>query len=94
MNNKLFFLILSAAMIAFTIISLCTGPNISSRIFSGTNNCKQKVDDYDASKSGYDDNTKKKEKLQINVCKRENAMHDLEYTSLIFDVIVGTVCCI
>jgi len=36
----------------------------------------------------------KKKKLEINSCKRENAMHDLEYTSLIFDVIVGTLCCI
>ena len=40
-----------------------------------------------------DDNTKKKN-LRINVCKRENAIHDLEYTSLMFDVIVGTLCSI
>ena len=94
MNNKLFFLILSAAMIAFTIVSICTAPNISNGLFGGTNNCKRLVDDYNANKGGYDDNTKKKEKLKINVCKRENAMHDLEYTSLIFDIIVGTLCCI
>jgi len=94
MNSKLFFLILSAAMVAFTIVSICTGPSINARLFSGTNNCKKAIDEYDAKKDGYDDNKKKREKLQINVCKRENAMHDLEYTSLIFDVIVGTLCCI
>lgn len=94
MNNKLFFLIFSATMIVFTIISICTGPVIKFGYFSGIENCKQKVDAYNANKAGYDDNTKKKEKLKINVCKRENAMHDLEYTSLIFDIIVGTLCCI
>ena len=94
MNNKLFFLIFSATMIVFTIISICTGPVIKFKSFTGIENCKQKVDDYNAKKSGYDDNRKKREKLKINVCKRENAMHDLEYTSLIFDIIVGTLCCI
>jgi len=94
MNNKLFFLIFSATMIVFTIISICTGPVIKFKSFTGIENCKQKVDDYNANKAGYDDNKKKREKLKINVCKRENAMHDLEYTSLIFDIIVGTLCCI
>ena len=94
MNNKLFFLIFSATMIVFTIISICTGPVIKFKSFTGIENCKQKVDDYNAKKAGYDDNRKKREKLKINVCKRENAMHDLEYTSLIFDIIVGTLCCI
>jgi hypothetical protein len=94
MNSKLFFLILSANMIVFTIISICTGPNINSHLFSGTENCKILSDGYEKNKGGYNDNQKKAEKLRINVCKRENAMHDLEYTSLIFDVIVGTLCCI
>ena len=94
MNSKLFFLILSAAMVAFTIVSICTAPSINTGYFPGTNNCQKYVDDYDKNKGNYDDNRKKKEKLKINVCKRENAMHDLEYTSLIFDVIVGTLCSI
>jgi hypothetical protein len=94
MNSKLFFLILSAAMVAFTIVSICTAPSINTNYFSGTNNCQKDIDDYDKNKGNYDDNRKKKEKLKINVCKRENAMHDLEYTSLIFDVIVGTLCSI
>jgi hypothetical protein len=94
MNSKLFFLILSATMIVFTIISICTGPNINSGLFSGTDNCKKLSDDYEKNKGGYNDDQKKAEKLKINECKRENAMHDLEYTSLIFDVIVASLCCI
>jgi len=94
MNNKLFFLILSATMIVFSIISICTGPSINSGRFSGTQNCKILSDGYEKNKGGYDDNTKKAKKLEINVCKRENAMHDLEYTSLIFDVIVASFCCL
>ena len=94
MNNKLFFLILSATMIVFSIISICTGPSINSGRFSGTQNCKMLSDGYEKNKGGYDDNQKKAVKLEINVCKRENAMHDLEYTSLIFDVIVASFCCL
>jgi hypothetical protein len=94
MNSKLFFLILSATMVVFTIISICTGPNINSGLFSGTENCKKLSDDYENNKGGYNDDQKKAEKLKINECKRENAMHDLEYTSLIFDVIVASLCCI
>ena len=52
MNNKLFFLILSAAMIAFNIVSICTGPNINTELFSGTNNYKKDVDYYNANKGG------------------------------------------
>ena len=93
MNNKLFFLILSSAMIAFTFISLKTVPIMNSNLCTiGYNNCQQAVDTYDVKKGSYDDNKKKREKLKINVCKRENAMHDLEYTSLIFDAIAGGLC--
>jgi hypothetical protein len=95
MNNKLFFLILSSAMIAFTIISLLTVPIMNGNIcYSGIGNCQQLVDTYDEKKDSYDDNKKKREKLKINECKRENAMHNLEYTSLIFDAIAGSLCCI
>jgi len=95
MNNKLFFLILSSGMIAFTIISMCTAPIINKNICSsGINNCKRLKDIYDANKDNYDDKKKKREKLKINECKRENAMYNLEYTSLIFDAIVGSLCLI
>ena len=93
MNNKLFFLILSSAMIAFTIISLKTVPIMNGNICSsGINNCQHLEDFYDENKDSYNDNTKKKEKLKINTCKRENAMYNLEYTSLIFDSIAGSLC--
>lgn len=60
MNNKLFFLILSSAMIVFTIISMCTVPHMNHNICSsGINNCKIKEDNYDAKKDSYDDNKKK-----------------------------------
>jgi len=60
MNNKLFFLILSLAMIAFTIISICTAPIVNKNSCNlGTSNCKILKDIYDANKDGYDDNKKK-----------------------------------
>ena len=95
MNNKLFFLILSSAMIVFTIISMCTVPLMNHNICTnGIENCQRLQDIYDAKKDSYDDNQKKSGKLAINVCKRENAMYNLEYTSLIFDAIAGSLCCI
>ena len=95
MNNKLFFLILCGTMIVFTIISICTAPVINHNVgFSGIENCKKLADGYDKNKGSYTEDQKKAGKLEINSCKRENSMHDLEYTSLIFDVTVGTFCCI
>ena len=61
MNNKLFFLIFSSAMIAFTIISLRTVPIMNGNIcYSGIVNCQQLVDTYDEKKDSYDDNRKKR----------------------------------
>ena len=95
MNKKLIFLILSTTMIPFTIINMCIAPHMSGNICQGGNsNCKILEDQYDTYKDRYDDNTKEGIKLAINVCKRENAMYNLEFTSLIFDVIAGSLCCI
>ena len=60
MNNKLFFLILSSAMIVFTIISMCTVPLMNKNICTtGIENCQRLQDIYDAKKDSYDDNQKK-----------------------------------
>ena len=60
----------------------------------GTLNCAILSDTYDEYKKGTtDDETKKYSyEFQINECKRKKAMHDMEYTSFIFDIVIGFVC--
>jgi hypothetical protein len=60
----------------------------------GTLNCAILSDTYDEYKKGTTDDTVKKYlyEFQINECKRKKAMHDMEYTSFIFDIVIGFVC--
>ena len=96
MDYKLFFLILSASMVVLSIVTICTAPNINGGLFDGKKNCRFYGDYY----SKYKDDstiskiTLNKNKEDTNICKRKNAMHDLEFSSLIIDVILGTLCCI
>ena len=96
MDYKLFFLILSASMVVLSIVTICTAPNINGGLFDGKENCRFYGDYY----SKYKDDstiskvTLNKYKEDTNICKRKNAMHDLEFSSLIIDVVLGTLCCI
>jgi len=64
------------------------------------NNCKYLSDDLDyfkkehSSPSDAEKEIITKNQREINVCKREKAMHGLEYSSLICDVFFGGVCAI
>ena len=60
----------------------------------GTLNCAILSDGYDEYKKGTVDDATKKYlyEFQINECKRKKAMHDMEYTSFIFDIVIGFVC--
>ena len=62
----------------------------------GTLNCAYLSDTYDKYKktNSIDDKDKKYSwEFQINECKRKKAMHDMEYTSFIFDIVIGFICC-
>ena len=97
--QRTLFLIFSACILIFSIISLCTAPIINNVLTEAsnwnTNNCKQKSDIYKNAKdnSGSDEYLKylKKEK---NLCNRQKAMYGLEYSSLILDVSLGFICAI
>ena len=98
MNIKLFFLTFSSIVSILSIITICISPNIN-----GFNdhewrslNCQSLKDQYDNDKnqdytSNEDkDKTLKTDKKELNKCRRHKGMHDLEYTSLIVDLIFGT----
>ena len=89
--KKTLFLVFSAAILIFTIISICCAPIINGDIIGANDwkaqNCKLLEDTYKLDKS--DANKKAK-----NLCNRQKAMYGLEYSSLITDVVLGFICTI
>ena len=89
--NKTLFLVFSAAILIFSIISICSAPIINGDIIGAsswkTKNCKQLADKYDSTKL-------KSDKKERNLCNRQKAMYGLEYSSLILDVTLGFICAI
>lgn len=101
MNTKLFFLISSLALIVLTIITICTAPIINGILSASPyQNCQNDVDNYNYYKEEWKNpsDTQKQilsdYKQDANICKRRKAVYGLEYSSLIFDVVLGAACCL
>ena len=102
MNYTFFFFICASIAFGLSVISICTAPIINGIEGSswGNNNCKFSSDELDYYKKEHssptDDEKREitRQQREINVCKREKAMHGLEYSSLICDVFFGGVCAI
>lgn len=96
-NNmkKTLFLILSGAIVIFSVICICTAPIINHVIYGSsswnTQNCELISDQYEN-----EDNLIKKNtyKLTLKECRNRKAMYGLEYSALILDVILGFICLI
>ena len=96
MNKVNIFFYCSCAILLFTIINLSVGPVISGKApFEGTDNCAERSDNYDNAKknpSCDDDCLKYGYEWYLNRCNNEKGMYNMEYTSFIFDVVIGFVC--
>ena len=96
MNKGLIFFCCACIILVFTIINLSVGPISSGRIGSfGTLNCKKIKDDIDSAKKNdgkTDDDLKYDLKWDLDECQREKGMNDMEYTSFIFNVVIGFIC--
>ena len=97
--QRTLFLVLSSAIVVFSIICLCTAPIINGILSEasgwGTNNCKEKSDIYKYEKdNNYPEETVKQSKKKRNLCNRQKAMYGLEYSSYIIDVSLGFICAI
>ena len=96
MNKGLIFFCCACIILVFTIINLSVGPISSGRIGSfGTLNCKKIKDDIDSAKKNdgkTDDDLKYDLKWKLDECQREKGMNDMEYTSFIFNVVIGFIC--
>ena len=100
MNNNLLFLCLAFAVLILSAVTICVAPLINtadSNFFDdwGTQNCQQKKDEYDYNEKNNrfsSEGDKKVDKRKVDECFSQNAMHDLEYTSLIMDIVFGFIC--
>ena len=86
----------ACCILVFTSINLSIGLITSGKITSwGTLNCAKAKDDYDDAKddsSCDDDCLKYRTEWLLNECQRKKGMYDMEYTSFIFDIVIGFVC--
>jgi len=92
MKNNLFFLISSVVIVVLSIIAVITAPIINGIIGQdwGTENCQKYSDNYDYYKKNNEPQNKiDNEKKELKKCNRNKAMHDLEYASFIFDIVVS-----
>ena len=94
MGKGLIFFCCACTILLFTIINLSVGPIISGRTsIYGYENCAYYSDEYEKVKAGLTEEEKKYDyEWGIDRCKREKAFYNMEYTSFIFDVVIGFVC--
>ena len=104
MSKGLIFFCCACAILLFTIINLSVGPIISGKVgndiignyfYWGTANCAFYSDRYDIAEkdSSIDKDTLKyRYERPKNECYRKKGMHDMEYTSFIFNAVIGFVC--
>ena len=101
MGKGLLFFCCACCILVLTIINLSIGPIISGKVgidsvsgnlfYWGTANCKMYADQYDKD-TNPDDVKKYSTKWAKDECTRKKGMHDMEYTSFIFDIVIGFVC--
>ena len=90
MGKGTIFFACSCCILVLTIVNLSIGPVISGKAgIVGTENC-QSLKDADEKYSL--DDKKYVSEWPIDECVRKKAMHDMEYTSFIFDIVIGFVC--
>ena len=96
MGKGTLFFCCSCIILALTIVNLSIGPCISRKLFDddkpwGTLNCAAIKDKYDE-QSGLTKEQEKAYEVQIDRCDRSKAMYNMEYTSFIFDIVIGFIC--
>ena len=91
MNYFLFFLIISLAIIGFSVITLSSAPLINNKEIQEKvyENCQYYADMEELS---HDLNERYSYKRLKTLCERRKAMYGLEYGSFIFDIVFGFFC--
>ena len=84
MGKGLIFFSCACCILVLTIVNLSIGPIISGKAgIKGTESCEY-AKDLDDSNNG--------DGWAVDACVRKKGMHDMEYTSFIFDIVIGFIC--
>lgn len=97
MKYNLLFLISSLIIVVLSIIAIITAPIINGLIGTnwGRENCQKYSDNYDYYKKNNEPQSKiDNEQKEFKKCNRNKSMHDLEYASFIFDIVISFICTI
>ena len=89
MNKNLLFLILGTVTVILSVVIISVGP-VTNKVLNtnwGNQNCELLSDQIKLLK----DEVTKLKKMK-SLCYRQKAMHDLEYTSFIINIVLGFVC--
>ena len=95
MSKGIIFFCCACTILLFTIINLSVGPVISGRLENwGSANCAIYKDNYDDAKENdiSGDALKYGAEWILNYCNNHKAMYNMEYTSFVFDIVLGFIC--
>lgn len=101
MNKGLIFFCCSCLILLFSAINLSVGPIVSKKVgkeayfggYWGSMNCEYYKDEYEnAMKTRLGKALKYEEEWDKNECYKKKAMYNMEYTSFIFDIVIGFIC--
>ena len=92
-SGKNFFFV-SCIILVLATINMGVGPIMNKKLGTswGNANCEKKVNDYEDEKKNnpnMDDQTKKDREYDISECKNKKTMYNLEYTSFVFNIVIG-----
>ena len=94
MGSSKNFLFVSCAILIFATINMGVGPIMNKRLGTdwGNGNCEKLANDYEDEKKrnpDMSDKDKKTNEFKISRCKNRKAMYNMEYTSFVFNIVIG-----
>ena len=92
-SGKNFFFV-SCIILVLATINMGVGPIMNKKLGTswGNANCEKLVNEYEDDKKSnpnMDELTKEKREYNINQCKNKKTMYNMEYTSFVFNIVIG-----
>ena len=92
-SSKNFFFV-SCIILVLATINMGVGPIMNKKLGTswGNANCEKLVNDYEdykKSNPNMDEQTKEENEYNINRCKNRKTMYNMEYTSFVFNIVIG-----
>ena len=92
-SSKNFFFV-SCIILVLATINMGVGPIMNKKLGTswGNANCEKMANDYEDEKKSnpsMDELTKEEREYNINQCKNKKTMYNMEYTSFVFNIVIG-----